>query len=199
MTRTRRDVLKGAAADRAAAALFAPARVSRSSVSEPHHPRRRAVSGRRHHRHAGAADRAAAGRDAWARASWSRTSAAAADRSAPIRWRRPRPTATRCCSTTSRSRPPRRRCMYAKRARHDFDDFVPISVGAYVPLLLLANPSVPAKDLKEFVAYAKTTTDAAVLRLDRARQHHASDAARCSNATPASRWITCRSAARRRW
>src|SRR6188508_3212884 len=47
--------------------------------------------------------------------------------------------------------------LYAKRARHDFDDFVPISVGAYVPLLLLANNSVPAKDLKEFVAYAKTT------------------------------------------
>ena len=34
-------------------------------------------------------------------------------------------------------------------------DFVPVSVGAYVPLLLLAHPSVPAKDLKEFVAFAK--------------------------------------------
>jgi tripartite-type tricarboxylate transporter receptor subunit TctC len=48
--------------------------------------------------------------------------------------------------------------LYAKRARHDFDDFVPVSVGAYVPLLLLAHPSVPANDLKEFVAYAKATT-----------------------------------------
>src|SRR4051794_3498365 len=48
--------------------------------------------------------------------------------------------------------------LYAKRARHDFDDFVPISVGAYVPLLLLANPSVPANNLKEFVDYAKTTS-----------------------------------------
>jgi tripartite-type tricarboxylate transporter receptor subunit TctC len=48
--------------------------------------------------------------------------------------------------------------LYAKRARHDFDDFVPVSVGAYVPLLLLAHPSVPANDLKEFVAYAKETT-----------------------------------------
>jgi tripartite-type tricarboxylate transporter receptor subunit TctC len=48
--------------------------------------------------------------------------------------------------------------LYAKRARHDFDDFVPISVGAYVPLLLLANPSVPANNLKEFVEYAKTAT-----------------------------------------
>src|SRR5258707_1279347 len=47
--------------------------------------------------------------------------------------------------------------LFAKRARHDFDDFVPVSVGAYVPLLLLANNSVPANDLKEFVAYAKST------------------------------------------
>src|SRR5262245_11556926 len=48
--------------------------------------------------------------------------------------------------------------LYAKKARHDFDDFVPVSVGAYVPLLFLAHPSVPANDLKEFVAWAKTTT-----------------------------------------
>jgi len=47
--------------------------------------------------------------------------------------------------------------LFAKRARHDFDDFIPVSVGAYVPLLLLANNSVPANDLKEFVAYAKST------------------------------------------
>jgi tripartite-type tricarboxylate transporter receptor subunit TctC len=45
--------------------------------------------------------------------------------------------------------------LYAKRAPHDFDDFVPVSVGAYVPLLLLAHNSVPANDLNEFVAYAK--------------------------------------------
>jgi tripartite-type tricarboxylate transporter receptor subunit TctC len=47
--------------------------------------------------------------------------------------------------------------MYVKRARHTFDDFVPVSVGAYVPLLLLAHPSVPAGNLKEFVEYAKRT------------------------------------------
>jgi tripartite-type tricarboxylate transporter receptor subunit TctC len=48
----------------------------------------------------------------------------------------------------------------AGRSRHDIEaDFVPVSVGAYVPFLLLAHPSVPAKDLKEFVAYAKTTKE----------------------------------------
>lgn len=46
--------------------------------------------------------------------------------------------------------------QYAGRSKHDIEkDFVPISVGAYVPMLLLAHPSVPAKDLKEFVAYAQ--------------------------------------------
>jgi tripartite-type tricarboxylate transporter receptor subunit TctC len=50
--------------------------------------------------------------------------------------------------------------QYAGRSRHDIEkDFVPISVGAYVPMLLLANPSVPAKDLKEFVAIAKSSKD----------------------------------------
>ena len=39
----------------------------------------------------------------------------------------------------------------AKKSRHDIEaDFVPISVGAYVPFWLLAHPSVPANDLKEF-------------------------------------------------
>jgi tripartite-type tricarboxylate transporter receptor subunit TctC len=47
----------------------------------------------------------------------------------------------------------------AGRARHDMEqDFVPISVGAYVPFWLLAHPSVPATNLKEFVAFAKQTT-----------------------------------------
>jgi len=50
--------------------------------------------------------------------------------------------------------------QYAGRSRHDIEqDFVPISVGAYVPFLLLAHPSVPANNLKEFVEYAKTTKE----------------------------------------
>ena len=50
--------------------------------------------------------------------------------------------------------------QYAGRSRHDIEkDFVPISVGAYVPMLLLAHPSVPAKDLKEFVAIAKAAKE----------------------------------------
>jgi len=50
--------------------------------------------------------------------------------------------------------------QYAGRSRHDIEkDFIPISVGAYVPMLMLAHPSVPAKDLKEFVDYAKTAKE----------------------------------------
>src|SRR5262249_25643880 len=48
----------------------------------------------------------------------------------------------------------------ARRSPHDIEqDFVPIAVGAYVPLLLLSHPSVPARDLKEFVDYAKQTKE----------------------------------------
>jgi tripartite-type tricarboxylate transporter receptor subunit TctC len=50
--------------------------------------------------------------------------------------------------------------QFAGRSRHDIEqDFVPIAVGAYVPLLLLAHPSVPARNLKEFVDYAKQTKE----------------------------------------
>ena len=45
--------------------------------------------------------------------------------------------------------------MFVKRARHTFDDFVPVSVGAWVPLLFLAAKDVPVGNLKEFVDYAK--------------------------------------------
>ena len=48
----------------------------------------------------------------------------------------------------------------AGRSPHDIEqDFVPIAVGAYVPLLLLSHPSVPARDLKEFVDYARQTKE----------------------------------------
>ena len=50
--------------------------------------------------------------------------------------------------------------QFVGRSRHDIEqDFVPIAVGAYVPLLLLAHPSIPARDLKEFVEYAKQTKE----------------------------------------
>src|SRR5687767_15814761 len=50
-------------------------------------------------------------------------------------------------STTSAS------LQHAGRARHDIEkDFAPISLAANVPMLLVANPQVAAKDLKEFIA-----------------------------------------------
>ena len=45
--------------------------------------------------------------------------------------------------------------MFVKRARHTFDDFVPVSVGAWVPFLYIAAKDVPANNLKEFVDYAR--------------------------------------------
>lgn len=44
----------------------------------------------------------------------------------------------------------------AGRAPHDIErDFAAVSLGANVPLVILANPSVPVRDLKGFVEYAK--------------------------------------------
>jgi tripartite-type tricarboxylate transporter receptor subunit TctC len=48
--------------------------------------------------------------------------------------------------------------MYVKRARHTFDDFVPVSVGAWVPILFLAAKDLPVTNLKEFVEYARKST-----------------------------------------
>ena len=48
--------------------------------------------------------------------------------------------------------------QHAGRSRHDIErDFAPVSLAANVPMLLVANPSVPAKDLREFVEHAKAS------------------------------------------
>ena len=60
--------------------------------------------------------------------------------------------------------------MFAKLP-YDLDkDFVPITLLAPVPTLLVVNPSVPAKNLKEFVALAKAKPGDAVLRFGRQRK-----------------------------
>ncbi|WP_458095683.1 Bug family tripartite tricarboxylate transporter substrate binding protein [Roseomonas sp. WA12] len=44
----------------------------------------------------------------------------------------------------------------AGRSPHDIErDFAPVSLAANVPMLLVASASVPARDLREFVAHAK--------------------------------------------
>ncbi|MBW8271270.1 Bug family tripartite tricarboxylate transporter substrate binding protein [Caldovatus aquaticus] len=44
----------------------------------------------------------------------------------------------------------------AGRAPHEIErDFVAVSLGAYVPFVILANPAVPAQDLKGFVEHAR--------------------------------------------
>ena len=47
----------------------------------------------------------------------------------------------------------------AGRPPHDIErDFAPLSLGANVPLVILANPTVPVTDLRGFVAWAKAQT-----------------------------------------
>src|SRR4051794_32071121 len=47
--------------------------------------------------------------------------------------------------------------QFTGRAKHGFEDFAPVSLAANVPLVVMCHPSVPAKDLKEFVTYVKET------------------------------------------
>jgi tripartite-type tricarboxylate transporter receptor subunit TctC len=45
---------------------------------------------------------------------------------------------------------------FANRAPHAIErDFAPITLGANVPMMLMVHPSVPANNLREFVAWAK--------------------------------------------
>jgi tripartite-type tricarboxylate transporter receptor subunit TctC len=44
--------------------------------------------------------------------------------------------------------------MATGRAKHTFDDFAPVSLAANVPLIVMCHPSVPARNLKEFVTFA---------------------------------------------
>lgn len=45
--------------------------------------------------------------------------------------------------------------LYKKPTYDPVRDFVPITEVIFAPLILVANPSVPAKDVKELIAYAK--------------------------------------------
>jgi tripartite-type tricarboxylate transporter receptor subunit TctC len=46
--------------------------------------------------------------------------------------------------------------LYRKLAYDSVKDFTPIALVAGVPFALIVNPSIPAKTLAEFIAYAKT-------------------------------------------
>lgn len=46
--------------------------------------------------------------------------------------------------------------LYAKPGFDPYADYTPISLTATIPLLLVVNPKVPAKDVKELIALAKS-------------------------------------------
>jgi tripartite-type tricarboxylate transporter receptor subunit TctC len=48
------------------------------------------------------------------------------------------------------------KALYRKLAYDSVKDFTPIALVAGVPFALIVNPSIPAKTLAEFIAYAKT-------------------------------------------
>lgn len=46
--------------------------------------------------------------------------------------------------------------LYASPGFNPYEDFVPVSLTATIPLVLVANPSVPAKTVQQFVTWAKS-------------------------------------------
>lgn len=49
--------------------------------------------------------------------------------------------------------------LYSKPGYNAEQDFVPVGLIARFPLILVVNPQIPAKDLKEFLAWAKAQTN----------------------------------------
>ena len=89
-------------------------------------------------------------------------------RSAPARWRRARPTATRCCSATpARSRSARRSIPNA--GYDPRKDFAPIGMIGHAPNSLVVHPSTPAKSVQELVALRQGESRQGELRLGRRR------------------------------
>jgi tripartite-type tricarboxylate transporter receptor subunit TctC len=45
--------------------------------------------------------------------------------------------------------------LYAKPGFDPYDDFIPVSLTATIPLVLVVNPKLPAKSVNEFIAWGK--------------------------------------------
>lgn len=46
--------------------------------------------------------------------------------------------------------------LYARPGFNPYEDFTPISLTATIPLVLVSNPKVPARNLKDFIAWGKS-------------------------------------------
>ena len=77
--------------------------------------------------------------------------------------------------------------LYSKLTHDPVEDFAPISLLASEQAVLLVNPSVPAKTLREFIAYAKAAAGQGRLLVLGQRQRAASLHGDVRLAWPASR------------
>jgi tripartite-type tricarboxylate transporter receptor subunit TctC len=76
-------------------------------------------------------------------------------------------------------------------------DFSPVALLATLPSLVVVNPALPAKDVKDLIALAKAKPAASPTRR-RAPARRATCRRRCCRRWPACRWSTCRTRAPRR-
>ncbi|URI08564.1 tripartite tricarboxylate transporter substrate binding protein [Aquincola tertiaricarbonis] len=51
--------------------------------------------------------------------------------------------------------------LYARPGFNPYEDFTPVSLTATIPLVLVSNPKVPARNLKDFIAWGKSRGGAA--------------------------------------
>ena len=70
--------------------------------------------------------------------------------------------------------------IYSKLPFDVLKDFAPVSEVTTSFLVMVVHPSVPAKTLPEFIAYAKARAGKIDYGIGRRRHHHASRGARCS-------------------
>ena len=134
--------------------LVSPA-IAQAGLSEPDHQDDRAVSGGRHHRPA--------------RAAWSPINSRAVSARPVIVENKPGAGTTLGAEQVARSEPDGytllmatsttlaiNKTLYKKLPYDPVKDFTPIALVAGVPFALIINPTLPAKTLAEFIAYAKS-------------------------------------------
>ena len=81
--------------------------------------------------------------------------------------------------------------LYDKLSYNFLRDIAPVASIASGPLVLVVNPSFPAKTVPEFIAYAKANPGKIRLRIGRRRHRGPYGAANCSRPWQESTWYTC--------
>ena len=78
--------------------------------------------------------------------------------------------------------------LYKKLPYDPQKDFVPVALYARIPFVLVVNPSLPVKSVKELIQYSKDNPGKLSYAASTIGARHPSRPARCSSTTPGSTW-----------